>query len=186
MLITEPLLILISQQIEDATMKSDINILQQIASSPSLNGFALLSAQAIDKEQIDAIKPGQASLGIAERMLLTIIIKNPSALDFSLYSDDGYTLRITSWRRALKSVDDEIEDLLVELRKKQKRSGLSVDEFMEGTRRTNPHRLRVHDFFAELHRRDLIGKDAARVYQTPFWRSFKSGDAFKRSNFGIK
>ena len=167
-------------------MKSDINILHQIANSRGLNGVALLSALDIDAEQMEAIKNGQSTLRIAERMLLTILIKNPSALDFSASSDEEFSFSITSWRKALKSVDEEIEDLLVELRKEQKRSGLTVDEFMAGTRKTNPHRLRVHEFFAELHRRDLIGKDAARVYQTPFWKSFKSGEIFKRSNFGAK
>jgi hypothetical protein len=167
-------------------MKSDISILQQIASSRSLNGMALLSALDIDAEQMEAIKNGQSNLRIAERMLLTILIKNPNALDFSASSDEEFTFSITSWRKALKSVDEEVEDLLVELRKEQKKSGLSVDEFMAGTRKTNSHRLRVHEFFTDLHRRDLIGKDAARIYQTPFWKSFKSGDVFKRSNFGTK
>jgi hypothetical protein len=167
-------------------MKSDIKILQQIVSSRSLNGVALLSALDIDAEQIEAIKNSQATLSIAERMLLTILIKNPSALDFSAASDEEFSFSITSWRKALKSVDEEVEDLLAELRKEQERSRLTVDEFMDGTRKTNPYRLRVHEFFTEIHERDLIGKDAARVYQTAFWKSFKSGEVFKRSNFGVK
>ena len=165
-------------------MNSDSKIINEIIGSQALNGMALLLALDITPTQIADIKKGAASLRTAERMLLSILIKQPDALDFITAPEGDFQFSNTAWRKSLKSVDEQIEDLLDEIRKEHKKSGLSVDEFTAGTRSNNVYRRKVHEFFMGLCEKDLIGKDAARVYQTPFWKSFKSGAAFKRSNYG--
>jgi leucyl-tRNA synthetase len=167
-------------------MNSDSKLISDILCANDLNGEALLAALEINGELIKEIDSGRASLRIAEKMLLTILKKNPSALDFSLDDGADYPFTITIWRNSLKNTDQRIEDFIAYMRIQQVKSGLSVDEFMAGTRNNNEYRMMVHEFFHELYEKNIIGKDAARIYQTPFWKSFKTGVPFKRSNFGSK
>lgn len=164
-------------------MNTDTKIINEIISSQALNGMLLLSALDITPSQIAAIQNGTASLRTAERMLLSILIKKPDALDFSATQEGEFPFSITAWRNALESYDQQIEDLIDEMRKLQKKSGRSMKDFIAGTRNNNVHRRRVYEFFMDLHEKDLMGESAARNYQTSFWRSVETGQAFKRSSF---
>jgi hypothetical protein len=167
-------------------MPSDQKLLESIMKSELINGVALLNDLGIGKEQQEKICCGNASLSRSEQMLLTLLLKKPTLIYNAVELKEDLPFSISAWQKAKSSINEQIEDLLEEMRREQVRLGLTPEEFAAGTKNNNRYRKQVHDFFQGLYEQDLIGMDAARVYQTPFWKSFKTGEPFKRSNFGNK
>lgn len=165
-------------------MTKDIKILDAISNTSMFNGAALLEQLGIDDRRIYAIRAGQESLTLAENMLLTILVQNPEALNGCCDKLTDLSFSISSKNKAAETIDQQVYSLLTALEKEFLKSGLTKDEFMYGNKNNNPYRGRVNDFFQSLLDQDLISEYQARCYQTPFWKSFKTGEPFKRSNFG--
>ena len=165
-------------------MTKDIELINEVLKTPFLNGAALLRQVGIDETKIEKISNNRDVLSSAENLLLSILSKNPEVLNGCGERFSDLTFSISSKIKATQSIDQLVQDLIDDLNKECTKSGLTKEEFSSGNRNNNPHRRRVNEFFQSLAEKDLIGKDAARCYQTPLWKSFKTGEPFRRGNFG--
>lgn len=165
-------------------MNKDIELINEVLKTPFLNGAALLCQLGIDEAKIEKISSNREALSSAENMLLSILSKNPEVLHGEGERFSDLTFSVSSKIKATQSIDQHAQELIDDLNREWTKSGLTKEEFASGNRNNNPHRRRVNEFFQSLVEKDLINQNTARCYQTPVWKSFKTGEPFKRSNFG--
>lgn len=165
-------------------MTHDTQLIHSISLTPHFDGGELLLKLGIDEAKVQRINEGQEALSSAENILLSILSRNPEVLSGynGRLGDLGFS--VSSKYEAAFTIDQKIQSLLDELEQERIKNGATKEEFMYGNKNNNSYRRRVNDFFQSLHAQDLMAKDAARCYQTSFWKSFLTGELFKRSNFG--